>query len=314
MKQIETERMKPGNAETNPVEGTVYWNPVKSIWYSFHALVAVVTVPFFFDWKAASVCGALTVVTLCCGHSVGLHRLLIHRSWKAPLWLEHLLVYLGTLVGMGGPFGMIRLHDIRDWSQRHDACHPFFIHKAGIVRDWFWNLHCGIRLTYPPQFTIEEEVANDRFYRFLQRTWMAQQLPLAILLFFAGGWTWVAWGISVRIFLSLSGHWLIGHFAHNSGDRDWHLHNNAVQGYNLRHLGLLTMGESWHNNHHAYPESARLGFTGAQADPGWMFIRCLIWVGLASEVKTPENLPFRKEREWIASPRKPGRNLVTGVE
>ena len=209
---------------------------------------------------------------------------------------------------------MIRLHDIRDWSQRHDACHPFFIHKAGIVRDWFWNLHCGIRLAFPPRLVIEENVANDRFYRFLQRTWMAQQLPLAILLFFAGGWTWVAWGISVRIFLSLTGHWLIGHFAHNCGNRDWHLHNHAVQGYNLMHLGLLTMGESWHNNHHAYPESARLGFTGAQADPGWMFIRCLILVGLAREVKTPENLPFRKEREWIASPREPGRNLVTGVE
>ncbi|MDF1657485.1 MAG: acyl-CoA desaturase [Verrucomicrobiales bacterium] len=288
-------RMRSTGNDTNPVEGTVSWNPVKSLWYSSHCLVALVGAALWFEWKAVFVCGALTVVTLCCGHTVGLHRMLIHRSLKCPLWLERFLIYLGTLVGMGGPFNMIYLHDIRDWAQRHTCCHGFFIHSSGIIRDWWWNLHCRIRLAHPPEFTIEPERLNDPFLRFMQQTWMLQQLPLAAVLYWIGGWSFVAMGISGRIALSLTGHWLIGFFAHNHGVRRWHITGHAAQGYNLPGLGLLTMGESWHNNHHAYPDSARLGHHH-QADPGWWFVKVLGMLGLASEVSVPETLPPRPER------------------
>ena len=63
------------------------------------------------QWDAALVFVILCAVTICGGQSVGMHRLLIHRSFEAPRWLEYLLVWLGTLVGMAGPFGMIRAHD-----------------------------------------------------------------------------------------------------------------------------------------------------------------------------------------------------------
>ena len=295
--QIATERLGPTDANTNPVEGTVRWSPLKSTWYFLHLAGALIAVAFFFDFTAIAICGMLTVVTLCCGHTVGLHRLFIHRNFETPIWLEKLLVYLGTLVGMGGPFSMIYLHDIRDWAQRHRDCHPFFIHRGWIGLDWWWNLHCRIDLDHAPMLTIEKRKAEGRFYRFLQKTWMAQQLPLAVILFFAGGIGLVLWGISARIVLSLTGHWLIGYFAHNAGTRDWHLRGHAVQGYNLPGLGLLTMGESWHNNHHAYPDSARLGVKRGQMDPGWWFVRLLEWVGLAREIRTPDNLPERPERE-----------------
>ena len=298
MSAIVIKRMRSIGTETNPVEGTVLWSPVKSIWYLSHAVLGLLGTWLFFDWKAVALCGVLTGVTLCCGHTVGLHRLLIHRSLKCPLWLERLLVYLGTLVGMGGPFGMIYLHDIRDWAQRHERCHPFYIHSAGILRDWWWNLNCRLRLKHPPGFTIEEKRLNDPFLRFLQMTWMLQQLPIALFLFRLDGWGLVLMGVSGRIFLSLTGHWFIGYFAHNYGVRRWHIRGQAVQGFNLPGLGLLTMGESWHNNHHAYPDSARLGHE-RQADPAWWFVRLLAAVGLAREINLPEDLPERPEREIL---------------
>lgn len=305
----EVHRMHAMSALTNPDAGKVGWSPKKSLWFFTHLLIAVVGGVMTFGETPVVLSAVLTVVTLCLGHTVGLHRLLIHRSFECPKWLERLLVYLGTLVGMGGPFGMIYLHEIRDWAQRHGHCHPFFIHRAGFWRDAWWNLHAEIRLENPPRLEIEPERANDPFYRLLERTWMLQQLPLAMLLYSLGGWSWVVWGISVRIVTSLTGHWLIGHLAHNIGERDWHLEGHAVQGFNLPHLGLLTMGECWHNNHHAYPNSARLGLHRGQADPGWWFIALLHRLGLARQVRLPENLPPRPERIPLPCATRPRRRL-----
>lgn len=298
MKQVTIERVGPADRMTNPVEGAVKWKPVKSIWYSSHLIFGACGIILLFDWSNLLLCGSLTVVTLCCGHSVGLHRMLIHRSFHAPKWLERTLVYLGTLVGMGGPFAMIRMHEIRDWAPRHEHCHPYFIHRSPMWKDWWYNLHCRIELDHPPILTIEKETSEDPFYRFLEKTWMAQQIPVAALLFAIGGWGAVAGGISARIVLSLTGHWLICYFAHNHGKRTWHLEGHAVQGFNIPYLGLLTMGECWHNNHHAFPKSARLGHEG-QSDPGWWFVAFLRKLGLAHGVKLPADFPDRPERSHL---------------
>lgn len=292
---LQVRRMRPASADTNPLEGRVEWSPVKSLWFIAHVLIAVVGGWYTFSTGAVLLSTVFTVLTLCLGHTVGLHRLLIHRSFACPRWLEHVLVHLGTVVGMGGPYDMLYLHDIRDWAQRHPACHPFYRDQRPFWRDALWQIHCRLRLKHPPQFEIEPEVQADRFYQFMQRTWMLQQLPYAVLFYLLGGIGWVVWGISVRIVLSITGHWLIGYFAHNMGDRDWHLQGHAVQGYNVPHLGLLTMGECWHNNHHAFPESARLGLTQAQADPGWWALRALNFLGLISQVKLPADMPARAE-------------------
>src|SRR5262249_52009257 len=102
---------------TGAVVGSVHWKPVKSLWISAMTLGGLAA-PFFFTPGALVVFLATTTVTVCLGHSLGMHRRLIHRSYDCPLWLERLFVYLGTLVGMAGPYGMIRQHDIRDWAQR----------------------------------------------------------------------------------------------------------------------------------------------------------------------------------------------------
>ena len=120
---------------------------------------------------------------------------------------------------------------------------------------------------------------------------MLQQLPLGIALFAIGGWGWVAWGICGRITISILGHWLVGYFAHNQGERDWHLEGSAVQGYNVKHLGLITFGECWHNNHHAFPNSAKLGLKSNQSDPGWHILCIMRSIGLAWNLQTPDTLP-----------------------
>lgn len=291
----EVVRMRPTTSATNPREGVVVWSPTKSLWFTFHGLVAVVGGYLTFGFEAAAFGGALTIVTLCLGHSIGLHRLLIHRSFECYRWVEYLLVHLGTVVGMGGPFRMLYAHDLRDWAQRHDECHPFFIDARPVWRDLFWQLHCELRLEHPPTFVIEPRVAKDLVYQWMQKTWILQQLPWVALGYLLGGWPFVVWGTSVRVTTSLIGHSLVGFLAHNYGSRDWILEGHAVQGYNVPGISLLTMGEAWHNNHHAFPGSARLGLRATQFDPGWWALKAMARLDLVWNLKQPTDLPARPE-------------------
>ncbi len=290
---IATDRVIP-TAQTSANKGRIVWDATKSLWWFGHFLGATAAIIWFWQWDAILAAAILTGVTICAGHSVGMHRLLIHRAFQAPLWLERLLVWLGTLVGMAGPFGMIRAHDMRDWHQRQTICPPHPSHGAGFWRDAWWQMHCRFDLRHPPQFVIEPLIANDWFFRAVERTWMLQQLPVALVLYAAGGWAWVLWGICVRIILSLTGHWAVGHFAHRTGHQGWRIDGLPVQGYNLPGLGLITFGENWHGNHHAFPHSARLGVEPGQLDPGFWLIRALERLGLAHAINTPESAPARE--------------------
>ena len=87
----------------DPVAGHVEWDVPRSLWNSLMFGAAIFLAPLFISWSAVMMFFVLTAVTLCAGHSVGFHRRLIHRSFDCPKWLERLLVYMGTIVGMGGP-------------------------------------------------------------------------------------------------------------------------------------------------------------------------------------------------------------------
>jgi stearoyl-CoA desaturase (delta-9 desaturase) len=230
---------------------------------------------------------------MCTGHSVGFHRRLIHRTFECRKWLERALVWSGTLVGMQGPFWVIRSHDVRDWAQRQRDCHPFLRHGGGMLRDGWRNLHCKLVLERPPHFDPGPGIGDDPFYRFLQRTWMLQQLPLAVLLYPIGGVPWVVWGVCVRVTVGLSMHWLVGYFCHTRGPQNWLVDDGAVQAHNVPWAAIVSMGESWHNNHHAFPGSARHGHYAGEIDIGFQFIRLLEKLGLAWNVQTPATLPRR---------------------
>lgn len=299
------------------VRGTVQADPAKLAWVGSMFLLGTIGSAMTYTHGALALLLVATGTTLCLGHSLGMHRRFIHRAYECPRWLEYLFVHFGVLVGLAGPFGMLRTHDLRDWAQRQVDCHSFFSHSEAWYRDFWWQLFCSIRLEHPPEISIEPAIANDRVYRFMERTWILQQLPWALAFFAIGGWGWVFWGICSRVSISMCGHWLIGHFAHNIGHRDWHVDGAAVQGFNVPFAALLTMGESWHNNHHAYPGSAKLGLEAGQWDPGWWVLKVLERVGLASDFVTPESLTFRRELVRIGQAGKScyagGLGIRTGV-
>jgi len=278
----------------NPNTGTVKWSASKSLWWLGMTLTWFWFAPSTVSISAIVVFIVTTALTLCLGHSLGMHRKLIHHAFDCPKWMERICVYLSTLVGLGGPFTMMRTHDTRDWAQRLPRCHPFLSHQNSFLRDFCWQLHCKLHLNNPPRLQYPAKIQADRFYRVLQSTSMLQQGLFGLVLFMLGGWAWVVWGVCARVSVSVFGHWLIGYFAHNSGHRSWHLDRVAVQGYNVKGFGMITFGECWHNNHHAFPGSAKLGLEHNQADPGWLVLMVFKKLGLIWNIKTPDNLEHRE--------------------
>ncbi|UWQ76577.1 acyl-CoA desaturase [Leisingera sp. M658] len=290
---VSTERYLSSSV-TSATCGKIHVVPSKAVWLLFHGVLGLTGMVFFPAIDAFTVFLILTAVTICAGHSVGMHRLLIHRSFETTKAIEFLLVWLGTLVGMAGPIGMIKTHDMRDWHQRQKDCPPHPSHDTHFIRDAWWQLCCEFKLERPPQFILEDRVHFSRMYSVMERTWMLQQVPLALALFGLGGIAWVFWGCSLRIFVSLVGHWMVGHFAHKRGQQGWRIAGLPVQGFNLPRLGLITFGENWHGNHHAFPHSARLGIEKGQTDPGFWLITILERIGFVWNVKLPDSAPPRE--------------------
>lgn len=286
-------RVRPSGAGGVSI-GRVRYAPGRSFWYLGMAAGGLAGAAHF-----PSLTGPLVAIALALAfqlaHSLGLHRRLAHRSFDCPKALEYALVYLAVLRGTGGPLAWLRDHELRDYAERLPDCHPYLRHGVGARQDAWWQLHGRLELRDPPFVRIESVVANDLFYRFLQRTWRWQQLPLALALYAAGGWAFVAWGVGVRVAVTLYGQWLGAWLAHNKGSVHYEVRLAAVQGRNVRWSWLATMGECFHNNHHAYPESARIGLYPGEWDPGWWAVVALRAVGLARNVRVAEDLPKRPE-------------------
>ncbi len=285
---------------SNALNGRVMLSKSKLAWLGSMLLISVVGGVLTFSLTALCVFIISTGVSLCLGHSLGMHRKLIHQSYQCPLWLEYFLVHLGVIVGLAGPFGMIKTHDMRDWAQRQQKCHDYFGHQQPMMIDAYWQLFCDLKLDNPPKISLEKTIKSDKVYNFMENTWMLQQLPWAILFFLIGGLPWVIWGICMRVSVSVLGHWFIGYFAHNQGERHWHVKGTHIQGHNVRFAAILTMGESWHNNHHAFPGSAKLGINPGQTDLGWLVLLLLKRLNLAWNIVLPDDLPSRPELELLS--------------
>ena len=285
----------------NPVHGQVVTDWPKAIWNLGMIVAAVLLVPYYTNLNSIVLFLVLTYFSLLIGHSAGMHRMMIHRTFKTPKPIERLLIYVGVLVGMAGPFGVIRIHDLRDWAQRQEQCHDFFSHKRSFITDLWWQLTSKFEFDSPPQISIEENLANDRFYVFLERTWRIHQIPVALILFYFGGMPFIVWGVFVRVAISVAGHWTITYFCHNPGPGTWKVKGASVQASNIPGLGIITYGECWHNNHHAFPESARIGIERRQCDPAWRFIQVLNLIGWASNIGLPRSGSSREDLIKIKS-------------
>lgn len=279
----------------NVAVGNVRWSPAKSLWWTGMTCASVIGGWLTFSWGALTLFLVATATVLLFGHSLGSHRKLIHDSFGCPTWLEYALVYAGVQVGLAGPLGLLAQHNLRDYAQRQPDCHDFLRHGRSFWRDGWWQLHCDLALADPPVLPVPPTIADDKFYRFLERTWMLQQIPPALVLYALGGWAFVIWGVCARIAAGVTGHWLVGYFAHNHGGMHHTVDGAAVQGRNVAAASLLTMGESWHNNHHAWPGSAKLGLYPGEWDPGWWVLVLLERAGWAWRLKLPADYPARPE-------------------
>ena len=283
----------------NPVDGVVVYDLSKLIWNIGLLGLAVIFAPRTISLEAVILFLALTYFSLLVGHSAGMHRMMIHGSYECHPFMEKLLIYIGVLVGMSGPFGIIKMHDVRDWAQRQQHCHDFFSHRQSYFKDLWWQLTSRFAFAHPPTINIESKYASDKFYQWLESTWRYHQLLLAILLYFLGGWPFVVWGVFVRVSVSVIGHWTITYFCHNPGPGIWRVKDASVQASNIPGLGVITYGECWHNNHHAFPESARIGIESGQSDPAWRFIQLLAYFRLAKNLGIPRCIEQRDDLQQI---------------
>lgn len=235
--------------------------------------------PIFFSWKAVGVALLLYWITGGLGITLGLHRLVTHRSFQAPKWLEYLLMLFGTLACQGGPIewvGTHRLHHLHSDKENdpHDSNQGFWWSHMG------WLIYHRSDISDLPRVT--KDIAKDPVYQFLEKYMILLQVALGIGLLLWGGWSFVFWGVFVRIVWVWHCTWLVNSATHKFGYRS---HESGDRSTNCWWVALLVFGEGWHNNHHAFQYSARHGLEWWEIDLTWMTIQILEFVGLAKNVK-----------------------------
>ncbi|QPN61929.1 fatty acid desaturase [Synechococcus sp. CBW1004] len=254
---------------------------------AIHVLAVVALLPQFWSLPAVATLLILYWVTACLGVTIGYHRLLSHRAFRLPQWLERFFATCGALSCQHGPIDWVGLHRHHHKFSDTDADH----HDSN---KGFWWSHMGWMLEAVPALAsvprLTGDLAADPYYRWLNKWFLVLQLPLAALLFWigtvtgAGGWALVLWGIPLRLVLVYHVTWLVNSATHCWGEA---VHDSGDKSRNNLWVALFTFGEGWHNNHHAYPHSARHGFGPGQIDLTWQHIRLLRALGLATQVRLP---------------------------
>jgi len=117
------------------------------------------------------------------------------------------------------------------------------------------------------------------------------QLALAAVLFFFGGWAWVIWGVFARLVVSYHSTWLVNSAAHMLGYRSYRTTDRST---NCWWVALLSFGEGWHNNHHAFPFSARHGLAWFEIDMTWWHVKLLAFLRLADRIRIPSDVMLRR--------------------
>lgn len=263
--------------------------------------VGLACAPLTFSPGALAALLIMLFVTACLGWSVGLHRCIIHRSFDCPRWVKYGLAYLGTLAGIGGPCYTYQSHNARDYYQNLPDGPDVNGYRRSFLYSYYSLL---VRRPYPSEAQpVPDDVRDDAVFRFLDRTNLLNQIPVACALYLIGGWSYVIWGVVLRIALLFDLFAAVNYFCHTTGSRRFRISGCTDEGRNNIVLGILGMGEGWHNNHHAYPRSARIGLSWWELDAGYLSILVLQALGLAWEVKTPRNTPLRAHAERIAGVR-----------
>jgi stearoyl-CoA desaturase (delta-9 desaturase) len=285
---------------------------------------------------------AITYTLTGLGITVGYHRLFTHRSFKTTRTLRALLAVLGSMAVEGPLIEWVATHRKHHRFSDHpgDPHSPHVDHLPGWRGELGGLAHAhvgwmlrGKDMANPARYA--KDLLADRDLRFISRTfplWVTVGLavPFGLGVAFTGsllgGLTGLLWGGGVRIFLLHHVTFSINSLCHYFGRRPF---ATGDQSRNLAWLAPLAFGESWHNNHHAFPPSARHGLDGWQLDPGGWLIAALERCHFAWDVvrispthrqakrgsaASPERSPNRDREESESSPmRRPRANARASI-
>lgn len=250
-----------------------------------------------FDWVHLVILVVMYIATGI-GITVGYHRLFTHRSFETSAPVKFILAALGSMAFEGAVIRWVAVHRAHhQHSDRDLDPHSPHLHGAGFwaTLRGLWHAHMGWFFKpdlknlkkYVPDLYKERVIrVSDRLFPM----WAAVGLLLPAAVAGLVTWSWLGallgfiWGGLVRVFLVHHVTWSVNSICHVWGSQPFashdHSRNNAL-------LGILAFGEGWHNNHHAFPASARHGLKWWQIDTSWMIIRGMEIVGLARTVRVP---------------------------
>ena len=274
--------------------------------------IAALLVPLLYGLPAHAVLSFFVLALATgLGLSLGYHRLFAHRSLVTFRPVECVLMFLGCMAGIA-PFHWIAIHRLHHRHSDHDGDpHSPVVwagRRLGGLRG-FWHAHFGWYRTYGYVYPASaiRDLTRRRDLAFIDAHWflwclLGWALP-ALAGLAVGGTVYDALvgflgGGLLRQFFVTQSTYAIGSIGHLWGSRPYETsddsRNNAL-------LGIIVLGEGWHNNHHAFPYSARFGFRWWQMDFTWCVICIMERVGLAWRVRRPRpadiNSPARKPGE-----------------
>lgn len=286
----------------------------------FHSLALSALAPYLFSWTGVSLVFLGNYVFGSLGVNIGFHRLLTHRGFKCPLWLEYTFTVLGICSLQDSPVRWVAIHRMhhKHSDERPDPHSPLVNLAWGHVV-WLFRKNRSTR----PRATLEKyakDLLADPFYARLERNrlWFWIYAAHAVLMFSAAylaGWLMTGslagalqfglsvfvWGVVVRTVYVWHITWAVNSVAHRWGYRNYDTSDNSRNNWIV---ALLTNGEGWHNNHHASQRSARHGHRKWEIDLTYATILLLRKLGLVTDVVVPtvaERLKMREKAPHFAT-------------
>jgi fatty-acid desaturase len=286
-------------------------NQINWVTATFMALfhLGAIAALFFFTWKALAVAAFLWLVSGSWGIGMGYHRLLTHRGYKTPKWVEYFLTVCATLSLEGGPIFWVATHRI----------HHKFSDVEGDPHspiDGKWWAHMGWILTgksmHHDTTTLAKyvpDLAKDKFHVWITKYHYVPIIVLGLALLAIGGLPFLMWGIFLRTVVGLHATWLVNSATHTWGSRRFVTRDLSTNNW---WVAILTFGEGWHNNHHAHPVSARHGLRWYEVDMNWYGIWTLKKLGLARDVYRVQLSELRRREQQDLAPA-PARSELVSV-
>jgi stearoyl-CoA desaturase (delta-9 desaturase) len=240
--------------------------------------------PGVFAWPALAAAAVVFYATVALGISLCFHRTLTHHSLRLFKPLEYVLAIFGTLALQGDPIRWVAVHR-KHHAHADREGDPHSIHGGFRWAHAEWVYRHNIALPTEEEMRhFAPDLYAQRFYRALRYLSVPLQIALGVGLFALGGWSWMILGIFVRLAISYQSTWLVNSASHMLGYRTYQTGDRST---NCWWVALISWGEGWHNNHHAFPFSARHGLRWFEIDMTWWHVRILALLRLADRVRIP---------------------------